>query len=258
MAARDKELAVLRAQLAGGASATAPGPASSDGHSSGTQHGEEHEAQVRSPCSLYAPGACRANSVVCHVFKGSHNTVYNLSVHLRVRSVVSAPRACVCGCIEMQWVSMQGSAPRVLPRSKLSDAELAACRVQYDALVSAMRELATRHSLNVANVLGERVRQHGSCLLQAASPSLAACLCCCHSKSIQTAIPRRPHPAGRRRGALSCVSAVSPNCALTRSRASHFRRRGRGARGAGAGEGAGAVGVPRQPGPGAQGRHPGA
>lgn len=87
MAARDKELAALRAQLAGGASATAPGPASSDGHSSGTQHGEEHEAQVCSPCSLYAPGVCR---VVCHVFKGSHNTAYNLSVHLRVQSVVSA------------------------------------------------------------------------------------------------------------------------------------------------------------------------
>jgi hypothetical protein len=55
----------------------------------------------------------------------------------------------------LRRVQVQGGAPRVLPRSKLSDAELAACRVQYDALVSAMRELATRHSLNVANVLGE-------------------------------------------------------------------------------------------------------
>lgn len=80
----------------------------------------------------------------------------------------------------------------MLPRSKLSDAELAACRVQYDALVSAMRELAARHSLNVANVLGECVRQHGSCLHQAASRSLAACLCCCHSKSFETATSRRP------------------------------------------------------------------
>jgi hypothetical protein len=102
----------------------------------------------------------------------------------------------------MQCVSMQGSAPRVLPRSKLSDAELAACRVQYDALVSAMRELATRHSLNVANVLGERVRQRGSCLLQAASRSLAACLCCRHSKSIQTAISRRPQHWPQARGPL--------------------------------------------------------
>lgn len=39
-------------------------------------------------------------------------------------------------------------------RSTLSDAELAACRVQYDALVSAMREVAERHSLQTANVLG--------------------------------------------------------------------------------------------------------
>ena len=54
----------------------------------------------------------------------------------------------------------------MLPRSKLSDAELAACRVQYDALVSAMRELATRHSLYVANVLGE-------CIL----PACAAAAC---------------------------------------------------------------------------------
>jgi hypothetical protein len=47
MAARDKELAALRAQLAGGGPTAPAGPASSDGHSSGTQHGEEHEAQVR-------------------------------------------------------------------------------------------------------------------------------------------------------------------------------------------------------------------
>lgn len=52
-------------------------------------------------------------------------------------------------------LTLQGDAARLLARSTLSDAELAACRTQYDALVSAMRELAERHSLQTANVLGK-------------------------------------------------------------------------------------------------------
>lgn len=46
MAAREAELAALKAQLAGAAGSGATGPASSNGHSSGTQHHEEAEAQV--------------------------------------------------------------------------------------------------------------------------------------------------------------------------------------------------------------------
>lgn len=45
MAAKDGELAALKVQLAGVASGSAAAPASSDGHSSGTQH-EEADAQV--------------------------------------------------------------------------------------------------------------------------------------------------------------------------------------------------------------------
>ena len=67
---RSKPLVLTAGTLGAGlvlAACGSGGPASSDGHSSGTQHGEEHEAQVRSPCSLYAPETCRANCVARHV-----------------------------------------------------------------------------------------------------------------------------------------------------------------------------------------------
>jgi hypothetical protein len=99
MAAREKELAALRAQLAGVATGTA-GPASSDGHSSGTQH-EEHDAQVSPFPSCLASRAC------CKYTHSSIMTDYTCTAHDRYTLRMILKHVCGLGAWTL-WRSAAG------------------------------------------------------------------------------------------------------------------------------------------------------